>query len=254
MTAIFAVILGFIEGLTEFLPISSTAHLILAADIMSIGEEASTKTFEIAIQSGAILAVLVMYWRSFFDTEKLKKILFAFIPTGILGLLFYKIVKTYLLGNIPVVLTALAVGGALLIFFERKIVRHMNTGRIDISYRDAFVIGMCQACAIVPGVSRSAASIIGGLSLGISRESIVEFSFLLAVPTLLAATGFDVIKNSHAFSTSDVYMLTIGSLAACITALISIKYFLKYIRHHSLVPFGIYRILLAGAFFLLYIR
>jgi undecaprenyl-diphosphatase len=251
MTALSAGILGIIEGITEFLPVSSTAHLILAADIMQIGEAASTKTFEIAIQGGAILAVVVFFWRSFFDIELLKKIIFAFIPTGIIGLLLYKIVKTYLLGNIFVVLAALAIGGALLILFEWNLSRNNNAGHGTISYYEAFIIGLCQACAIIPGVSRSAATIVGGLYLGISREIIVEFSFLLAVPTLLAATGLDVIKNINTFSAADGYMLAIGSTTAFITALLSIKYFLVYIRRHSLVAFGVYRIVLAGVFLLL---
>lgn len=248
MTVFSAVILGIVEGITEFLPVSSTAHLILVADLMKIGEAASTKTFEIAIQSGAILAVVALYGRYFLDIERLKKIIVAFIPTGVIGLLLYKIVKTYLLGNTAIVLVALALGGAFLILFE-KIFQGGDGGRQDISYRDAFIVGLCQSLAIIPGVSRSAATIVGGLGLGISREVIVEFSFLLAVPTLLAATGLDVLKNIHAFSGADIRMLMIGSTAAFFTALVSIKYFLNYIRRHSFVPFGIYRIAIAALFF-----
>ncbi|MCR4328360.1 MAG: undecaprenyl-diphosphatase UppP [Patescibacteria group bacterium] len=247
-----ALLLGIVEGFTEFLPISSTAHLILVSDILGIVQSDFTKTFEIAIQSGAIAAVIVLFWRELCNRALLKKIIIAFIPTGVLGLIFYKIVKTYLIGNTEVVLWALAIGGVLLIVFERffagrKTVENIN----DISYRAAVGIGFFQAIAMIPGVSRAAATIVGGMILGVRREAIVEFSFLLAVPTMLAATGFDLVKNIHTFSFSDMHILTIGSVVSFVTAIISIRFLLEYIRKHSLAVFGVYRIALVVLFLII---
>lgn len=250
-----ALILGLVEGFTEFLPISSTAHLILAARVLGISQSNFAKTFEIAIQSGAILAVVALYWRKFLNPEILKKIVVAFIPTGILGLVFYKIVKNYLLGDIAVVLWALGIGGALLILFEYLFERKVGTESIStdvdiekISYGRSFLVGAFQSVAMIPGVSRAAATIIGGMLLGIRRETIVEFSFLLAVPTLLAATGLDLLKSADAFSSSDFGILAIGFVASFLTAILSIKFLLRYIKRNTFTGFGVYRIALALAF------
>ena len=252
-----ALILGLVEGFTEFLPISSTAHLILTSQLLGIAQSNFTKTFEIAIQSGAILAVLTLYWKKFLNPETLKKIVVAFIPTGILGLVFYQVVKNYLLGNIAVVLWALGIGGALLIIFEYLFEKKVDAQKIppgvdieSISYKKSFFVGIFQSVAMIPGVSRSAATIIGGMLMGISRETIVEFSFLLAVPTLLAATGLDLFKNLDAFSSSDFGILAVGLVASFFTAIVSIKFLLRYIKGHTFTIFGVYRIALAVAFLL----
>jgi len=256
MTPLEAALLGIVEGVTEFLPISSTGHLILGSALLGVADPDFTKTFEIVIQLGAILAVVVLYFKSFFDVEILKRLVIAFIPTGIIGLAFYGFVKMHLLGNEAVVLSALALGGVALIAFEYWH-RESPEATADvraISYKHALLIGLFQSIAIIPGVSRSAATILGGLWLGIKRVTIVEFSFLLAVPTMAAATGFDVVKNISLFSAgANMTALAIGFIVSFVVALFAIKWLLAFVRNHSFIPFGIYRILLAALFFLLVI-
>ena len=257
MTPLDAAILGIVEGIAEFLPISSTGHLVLASTLLGIANSDFTKSFEIVIQLGAILAVIVLYFRSFFDIELLKRIVVAFIPTGIIGLALYKVVKTYLLGNQAIVLWSLALGGIALIAFEywyREAPKATENVRA-ISYRQAVLIGLFQSLAIIPGVSRSAASIVGGLLVGIKRATIVEFSFLLAVPTMVAATGLDLVKNASLFSSgANVLSLVIGFVISFVVALISIKWLLGFVRSHSFISFGIYRIVVAVLFFLIIAR
>lgn len=248
-----ATLLGIVEGITEFLPISSTGHLILAGNLLNIANSEFTKTFEIAIQLGAILSVVALYWRSFLSMEVLKKLFVAFLPTGIIGLALYHAVKTYLLGNESVVLWSLALGGIALIAFE-LLHREREDAAMDIthiSYTQAALIGLFQSIAIIPGVSRSAATIVGGLLLGIRRVAIVEFSFLLAVPTMAAATSLDLIKHASTFSADQALSLGIGFVVSFIVAIFSIKFLLAYVRKHSFVPFGVYRILVATLFFVL---
>ncbi|HBB02838.1 MAG: undecaprenyl-diphosphatase, undecaprenyl-diphosphatase [Candidatus Peregrinibacteria bacterium GW2011_GWF2_38_29] len=254
MQYIDAIIFGIIEGLTEFLPISSTGHLMLTAQVLG-GQTEFLKTFEIVIQLGAILSVVVLYWRSFLvDFAVLKRVIVAFIPTGILGLIFYKIVKTYLMSSMTTVLWALAIGGAVIIAFELINKGDGGTSEIaKISYKKAALIGVFQSIAMIPGVSRSAATIIGGLSLGLSRKAIVEFSFLLAVPTMLAASSMDLYKNATAFSTSQIGFLAIGFTVSFLVAILAIKFFLKFIQKHSFTWFGVYRIIIAAiGFWLLF--
>lgn len=245
-----SVILGIVEGITEFLPISSTGHLILTSKILRLETTDFLKSFEIAIQLGAILAVVFLYWRSFFvKFEVLKKVVVAFIPTALLGLIFYKIIKQFLLGSEQVVLWALFLGGIFLIIFEffyrekQDAVENIE----KISWRQAIVIGLFQSLAMVPGVSRSAATIIGGLALGLKRKTIVEFSFLLAVPTMAAATGLDLIKSGGTFSLDQFWVIAVGFVCSFITALIAIKFLLNFIKNHSFIAFGVYRVILAGA-------
>jgi len=267
MSDLAALILGVVEGFTEFLPISSTAHLILASRLLGVAQSEFAKTFEIAIQSGAILAVVVLYWRKFLDWDVLKKVAAAFVPTGIIGLAAYSFVKNYLLEDISVVLWALGIGGALLIIFERWKRRvsinaaagapsgasvALPTAGEAITYKKAVGIGVFQAVAVIPGVSRAAATIVGGMLLGIGRAQIVEFSFLLAVPTMLAATGLDLVRNANAFSSSEVGTLAIGMVVSFLAATLSIKFLLRYIKTHDFTGFGIYRILLALLFLLLF--
>jgi undecaprenyl-diphosphatase len=251
-----ALILGLVEGFTEFLPISSTAHLILASKLLGISQSNFVKSFEISIQSGAILAVLVLYWKKFLNIETLKKIVIAFVPTGIIGLALYKILKEHLLGNMLVMLLALGIGGALLIAFEYFFAKKIETessavdGADGITYKKAFGIGIFQSVAMVPGVSRAAATIIGGMLMGIRRETIVEFSFLLAVPTMLAATGLDLVKNIDVFSASDMGIIFIGFITSFLMAIVSIKFLLRYIKRNTFTVFGVYRVALALAFLL----
>jgi len=258
MHALQALILGLVEGITEFLPVSSTGHLILAVQALHITETDFVKSFEIIIQLGAILAVLALYWKKLLLNAKIfKRVAVAFIPTAIIGLALYKIVKQYLLGSTTVVLWSLALGGAFLVIFE--LVRKQKNNTLTegensiaaleaISYKQAFIIGLFQSIAIIPGVSRSAATIVGGLALGISRQTIVEFSFMLAIPTMAAATGLDLIKSGHSFTGSETGMLLIGLITAFVSALIVVQYLLKFVKNHTFVSFGVYRIILAIAF------
>ncbi|MBU1292821.1 undecaprenyl-diphosphate phosphatase [Patescibacteria group bacterium] len=251
MTLLDSAILGVVEGITEFLPISSTGHLILTSTLLGLPATEFLKSFEIAIQLGAILAVVFLFWRSFLDFSILKKIATAFIPTAIIGLLVHDLAKTYLLGNVEVVVWALGIGGVALIVFE-LLHKEKEAGAETvsaISYKQAVVVGVFQACAIVPGVSRSAATIIGGLVMGVKRVAIVEFSFLLAVPVMAAATTLDLYKNASTFSNTDFGNLSVGFLVSFVVALFAIRFLLHYVRKHTFISFGIYRIVVALLFF-----
>ena len=243
-TVLQALILGIIEGITEFLPISSTAHLSLANHAFGIVETEFVKSFDIIIQLGAILSVVVLYWRRLWKVDVLAKLAVAFLPTGIIGLTVYKVVKGYLLGNVPVMVAALTLGGAILIWFDRRQVPVAE--EIDfseITYTRALLVGLFQSLAMIPGTSRSAATIIGGSLLGISRRTIVEFSFMLAVPTMLAASLYDLLKSHEAIAT-DVPALAIGFVVSFVTAILAIKGFLAVIKKRSFAAFGAYRIAL----------
>jgi undecaprenyl-diphosphatase len=205
------------------------------------------KSFEIAIQVGSILSVVVLYWRLLLvDFEVIKRVAVAFIPTGVLGLTLYRVVKSYLLGSTAVVLSSLLLGGIFLIAFEYWY-REKEDAADEIrqmSYKTALIIGLFQSIAMIPGVSRSASTIIGGLILGLKRKTIVEFSFLLAVPTMLAATVYDLMKSAPEMTLAQVDFLIAGFVTAFIVALLSIKFLLRFIQTHTFIPFGIYRIIL----------
>ncbi len=249
-----ALILGIVEGVTEFLPVSSTAHLILASRVLRLTETEFLKSFQIIIQLGAILSVVVLYWSKFWNIEVLKKLIVAFIPTGIIGLTVYKPLKSVLLGNMSVVLTTLLVGGIALIIFERFNTNvESDPDFTEITYRRALLIGLFQSIAIIPGVSRSAATIVGGSLIGISKRTIVEFSFMLAVPTMAAATGLELFKNHGAIG-EQRGMLAIGLVVSFVTAIFAIKSFLAYLKRRDFSAFGWYRVVLAIAFFFLFIR
>jgi len=254
LDAAHAVVLGIVEGITEFLPISSTAHLILASKALGLEETEFLKSFEIIIQLGAILSVVVLYWNRFLNIEVLKKLVVAVIPTGVIGLTVYKAIKGYLLGNVAVVLTTLLVGGIALIIFERFQQRDdRDVDFSEISYRKAFLIGLFQSIAVIPGVSRSAATIVGGSLLGVSKRTIVEFSFMLAVPTMIAASGLELVKNRSAIN-GNFAILAIGFIVSFLTAILAIKSFLGYIKKRDFSAFGWYRIVLAVVFYLVFLR
>ena len=223
-----AVILGIVEGITEFLPISSTGHLILASKILDIPQTEFVKSFEIAIQLGAILSVVALYPRELFvNREVMKRIAAAFIPTAIIGFVLYKSIKQYLFSD-AIVLWSLMLGGIVLILFER--LHRKGEEKIDslekISYQQAVGIGLVQTLAVIPGVSRAAATIVGGMALGVKRRTIVEFSFLLAVPTMAAATALDLLKSGSAFNEIQYMVLGIGALTSCIIGILAIRFFL----------------------------
>ncbi len=252
------------------MPISSTGHLILTADLLKIAQTDFVKSFEIIIQLGAIAAVVLLYWRTL-TTSKLvwSRILIAFLPTAIVGFILYKSIKSYLIGNTLITLAALLFGGIMLIALELHLsfprkreslnprVKHeddkeeKNSSEIEkITTKQAFFIGLCQSVSIVPGVSRAAASIIGGLFVGAKRKTAVEFSFLLAVPTMLAATGLDLIKSDFSFSGNEYGLLAIGFLGSFIVAIGAVKFLLQFVQTHTFIPFGIYRIILSILFLL----
>lgn len=250
MTPEQAVILGIVEGLTEFLPVSSTGHLILAAHVLGIKHTEFVKSFEIAIQLGAILAVIVLYIeRLIKDFETWKRIILAFIPTGILGYSLYKLVKDYLIGNDLVVVVSLIVGGILLILLDKTLGERTPLHDIDeLPYWKALLIGVFQSLAMIPGVSRSGATIIGGMLVGLDRRASAEFAFLLAVPTMLTATAYDLLKSGGSFSAENWQVLGIGFITSFITAVVVIKLFINYLKNHGLWVFGIYRIIVAGIY------
>lgn len=254
MSYLHALILGIVEGLTEFLPVSSTAHLILAGHALGDLDDAFQKSFEIIIQLGAILAVVAIYWRRLLDVRLLRTLVIAFIPTGVIGLTVYKAVKAYLLGNLAIVLTSLLVGGVVLILFDRRPHDPDEIPALDrITTRQALLVGLFQSIAIIPGVSRSAATIVGGSLLGIPRRTIIEFSFLLAVPTMAAATGLDLLKNYRALS-GHFGVLAVGFVVSFITALLAIRSFLAFIRRRSFAAFGWYRVALALVYYAVFLR
>lgn len=251
MDLLSVVILGIVEGISEFLPISSTGHLMLTAHLLGIRQTEFVKSFEIAIQLGAIGAVAWLYRNTLAKRwDVWKRILIAFIPTACFGAVFYKIIKKFLLGSNEVVLWSLFLGGIFLIIFELFFPKKANTtdSITSISYRQSFCIGAFQSISMVPGVSRAAATIIGGLSLGLARRVIVEFSFLLAVPTMLAATALDLVKSAHTFNIQQFHFLLAGFCASFVVAIIAVRFLLLFIKRHNFIPFGIYRIFVAILF------
>ncbi|MFH1246232.1 MAG: undecaprenyl-diphosphatase UppP [Candidatus Liptonbacteria bacterium] len=255
MTIIQSIILGLVEGITEFLPISSTAHLLLVSQVMYITETDFVKSFTIIIQLGAILAVAVLYFKKLLtDWGTAKRIAAAFMPTAIIGFILYKFIKGFLFVHPSVSIITLIVFGVALILFERlHIDRGIITDARQMSYKQAALLGLAQAVAVIPGVSRSGATIVAGMLMGMSRVAIVEFSFLLAVPTMIAASGYDLLESHAAFSSADIYLLAIGFVTAFIAAILAVKFFLNFISRHSFEAFGWYRIAVAvlAAWFLL---
>ena len=257
-----SVILGIIEGFTEFLPISSTAHLIISSDLLRIPSSDFLKTFNISIQLGAILAVVLLYWKKILYSKKIiSRIITAFIPTSIIGFTIYGIAKNYLMDSLLLIAFTLFTGGIILIIFEKRYKKknklkttiddeknievNNETELEKMTLKQSIIIGIVQSLAIVPGVSRSAATIIGGLSLGLSRKAIVEFSFLLAIPTMFGATFLDIYKSRESLlllSSNDIVVWIIGFIISFFTALIGIKFLLKYIKKNDFIPFAWYRI------------
>lgn len=248
MTYLHAIILGIIEGITEFLPISSTGHMIITSSIMGIEENAFTKAFEVIIQFGAILSVLVLYWQRFLPQWNFyKKLFVAFLPTAIIGFLAKDVVE-HLLGSVQVVAWALILGGLVLIWSDKAFAHLTATGRktSDLSYTDSVKLGFFQAIAMIPGISRSASTIMGGLLLGMNKKEAAEFSFFLAVPTMAAASGYKLLKIYKTIEVSQIGVLLVGSLVAFIVAMLAIKFFIGVVTRYGFRGFGIYRIVLGA--------
>lgn len=251
MTILQSLIMGIVEGLTEFLPISSTAHLILTGQLLNIPDSEFLKSFEISIQLGAILSVVILYWKRVWNNISIIwKLAAAFIPTSVIGLAFYKIVKNYLMDSLLLIAITLILGGIIIYFFEnwyaKKNIKEEATD-LDlnqITYKQAAILGAVQAIAMIPGVSRSGATIIGGLAQGIKRKTIVEFSFLLAIPTMLAATVLDLYKNPNIISSDTLVVWLVGFVTSFITAIIGVKFLIKYVQKNDFKAFAYYRIIL----------
>ncbi|HEY4650893.1 MAG TPA: undecaprenyl-diphosphate phosphatase [Pontibacter sp.] len=256
-----AIILAIIEGLTEFLPISSTGHMIIASALMGINELPITKIFTVNIQFGAILSVVVLYWRRFLQSFTFyQKLLVAFVPAMVLGFLLMDIIDA-MLESVVVTATFLVLGGVVLLFVDKWFA---HARQENVTFKNAFMIGLAQCLAMIPGVSRSAASIIGGMAQGIDRKSAAEFSFFLAVPTMLAASSYklltdllkleisDILKfdwpkiqNSFAvITTDDLQLLLIGNVVAFIVAMLAIRFFISFLTKYGFKLFGYYRIAL----------
>ena len=238
-----ALILGIVEGLTEFLPISSTGHLILAAELLDFNDERG-KVFSVAIQTGAMLAVVWEYRARFFrvDVELYRNLVIAFIPAATLGFLFSKYIKAYLFHAVPVAL-AFIVGGVVILLVERNPRQHHRVESTQaMTWLDALKVGLAQCFALIPGTSRSGATIIGGMLFGLSRKTATEFSFFLGVPTLMAAGAYDMWKSRDLFSTADIPMFAAGLIAAFISAFIVIRWLVRYVATHDFKPFAWYRI------------
>ncbi len=254
-SALVALVLGIVEGLTEFLPVSSTGHLIVAGSLLGYtGERA--KVFEIVIQAGAILAVCWEYrarlvgaviglGRDPVAQRFVGNLVVAFLPAAVLGLLFAKSIKRYLFAPVPVAL-AFVVGALIILWVERRQRASPSTVRIDsvdaMRWTDALKIGFAQAFALVPGTSRSGATIIGGMLFGLSRPAATEFSFFLAIPTLFAACIYDFVRNRALFSADDLQGLAIGFVAAFVSAFLCVRWLIRYVSRHDFVPFAWYRI------------
>ncbi|MEO9209497.1 MAG: undecaprenyl-diphosphate phosphatase [Ginsengibacter sp.] len=249
MTIIDSVIIAIVEGLTEFIPISSTGHMIIAGKLLGVPEDEFTKLFEIAIQLGAILAVVVLYWKKFFDFSNRQfylKLIVGVIPAIILGFLFSKKIDA-LLESTTTVAVALLLGGIVLLFIDSVFKNPRIESEKGVSFKNSFIIGIWQCLAMVPGVSRSAASIIGGMQQKMTRSAAAEFSFFLAVPTMLAATGYKLLKffqEKNGFTGEEIKLLAIGNIIAFIVALLAIKFFIEFLKKHGFRVWGIYRIAL----------
>lgn len=248
MNLLQALVLAIIEGLTEFLPVSSTGHMIIGSTVMGVAAHPFVKVFTVAIQFGAILSVLVLYWRQFLrNFQFYLRLLVAFLPAIVFGLLFKDVVDR-LLENIVVVAVALIVGGVIFLFldgyFEQRSRRQTTVD--DVTLPKALRIGLFQVIAMIPGVSRSAATIIGGLTQGLSPTTAAEFSFFLAVPTMFAATCkslYDYVKEGGvAFTQHELMLLAVGNVVAFIVAWLAIKSFIRYLTRHGFRVFGYYRI------------
>jgi undecaprenyl-diphosphatase len=248
------ILLGIVEGITEFIPVSSTGHLVLAAELLGFNSEASG-TFEIVIQLGAILAVIVLYWRRFLDVGLglfgwdrgavafTRNVLLGFLPSMVIGFIVYDYVKA-MLGSPMLVAIALIVGGIVILVLE-KVIKHPDVASVEeMSWKTALGIGFIQCLSMIPGVSRSGATIMGALSLGVERKTAAEFSFFLAVPTMLAASSYDLLKNGAALDSGAWWTIAVGFVVSFVVALIVIRWFIGIVTRHGFAPFAWYRIVI----------
>ncbi len=254
MDSMQAIIIAIVEGITEYLPISSTGHMIIAERLLGIPSTDFSKTYTVAIQLGAILSVVVLYWKKFIDFRRWQfylKLLIAVIPAIVLGFIFNKKIDALLDSPLTVAITMLA-GGVILLFIDSIFGKPIIHEEEKISYGKAFIIGIWQCIAMIPGVSRSAASIVGGMQQKLSRSLAAEFSFFLAVPTMIAATGYKLLKDYENIHAEQIKLLAIGNIVAFVVAILAIKFFIGFLQKHGFRLFGIYRIV-AGIILLILI-
>jgi undecaprenyl-diphosphatase len=248
MSFLEAIIIAIVEGLTEFLPISSTGHMIIAEKLLGVESTEFTKLFTVGIQLGAILAVVILYWKKFIEPLKTGrwnfyiKLIVAVLPALGLGFLFSDKIDSLLESPLTVAITMLA-GGVVLLFIDNFFKNAVVDTEEKISFPKAFTIGLWQCVAMIPGVSRSAASIIGGMQQKLTRKLAAEFSFFLAVPTMAAATGYKLLKGYKSISTEDIKLFAVGNVVAFVVALLAIKFFIGFLQKHGFKVFGWYRII-----------
>jgi undecaprenyl-diphosphatase len=257
MTIFQAILLGILEGVTEFLPISSTGHLLIAEKLLAIPPTEFIKSFTIVIQLAAILSIVILYGKTILTKPQIiPKIAISFVVTTLIAFPAYTLVKTIFMENIWITVSALFFGGLAFIILEymmKNSSSSINHGS-ELTVSKSAWIGIAQSLSIIPGVSRSAASIFGGMLVGMTREKAVEFSFLLALPTMIAATGLDIFTMGFTFSSKEYLLLAIGCLSAFASALVSVKAFVWYVRSHSFIPFAIYRIILSVLLTIIFLR
>ena len=254
MNSIQAIIIAIVEGFTEFLPISSTGHMIIAERLLGIDlSQSFAKTYTVAIQLGAILSVVVLYWRKFFNFSRWQfyvKLIVAVIPALVLGFLLSDRIDALLESPLTVAIALLA-GGVFLLFIDKIFNQHTVAEEENISFGKAFVIGLWQCIAMIPGVSRSGASIAGGMQQKLTRKLAAEFSFYLAVPTMCAATGYKLLKEYKNIHGPEIKMLVLGNLVAFVVALLAIRFFIGYLQKHGFKLFGYYRIIVGAVLLIL---
>lgn len=253
MTILEVVIIAIVEGLTEFLPVSSTGHMIITEKLMGVADNDFTKLFTVGIQLGAILAVVILYRRKFLTTTGWNfylKLFVAVLPALVLGFIFSDKIDMLLESSLTVAITMIA-GGIVLLFIDRFFNAPVIEKEEEIGFGRALVIGCWQCVAMIPGVSRSAASIIGGMQQKLTRKLAAEFSFFLAVPTMAAATGYKLLKGYKTITSEQVKLLAIGNVVAFVVALIAIKFFIEYLQKHGFKIFGYYRVIAGIALLIL---
>lgn len=252
MTFLHAIILGIVEGVTELLPISSTAHMIMVSHILRIPQTEFLTTFHIVIQLGAILAVAGYFWKKFFVSwEIYRKLFIAFLPVMVVGFFLHDVVK-HALGDIWMPVIGLLIGGIGIIVFERLFTSDDTSSSLP-DNKQSLLIGLAQVVALFPGISRSAATIVGGRAVGLSRVAATEFSFLLALPVMFAGTVLDILKLSHSPSSREIELLLVGGLVAAIVTWFSTRWLMRFIQKHSFEVFGWYRVIVGILFGVLFI-
>lgn len=255
MTLLHAIILAIVEGLTEYLPVSSTGHIILASAFLGINENEFVKDYTVIVQFGAILSVVALYWRDLLRSFELyKKLFVAFLPAAVIGFTLKDPIQS-LLGSVTVVAWSLLIGGIFLLFIDKWLAKKDLGNQLrstdQLTLKDSLIIGVAQCAALIPGVSRSASTIVGGLVRNLDRKTAAEFSFLLAVPTLGAATAYKLLKIAPQITSADITVIVVGNIVSFIVGAITIKTFVKYLSRYGFKVFGYYRIIVGSLILIL---